>query len=157
VAPSDPSILLRLVVAIALAAAIGWEREALGKAAGLRTHMFVGMGATLFVALGELVMVEFQAYGELVRFDPLRIIEAIVAAIGFLGAGTIFVTRDHEGVRGLTTAASMWVTAAIGVAVGLERYLLAVGSTVLVLVILRVLLPLSARIGPSDDPPATED
>jgi putative Mg2+ transporter-C (MgtC) family protein len=143
----DLPVLTRLAVTLALSAAVGWERESVGKSAGLRTHMFVGLGATLFVVLSEVVLVRFREHGELVRVDPLRIIEAIVAAVGFLGAGTIFVSRGRDHVVGLTTAASMWVTAAIGAAVGFERYVLAVGATVLVLIVLRVLLPLSQRIG----------
>ena len=139
----DMAILVRLMIALVLAGAIGWERETIGKPAGLRTHMFVGMGAALFVALGELVIRDFQSFDHRMRFDPIRLIEAIVAAIGFLGAGTIFVARGKNQVEGLTTAASLWATAAIGIAVGLEHYVLAVGSTALVLVVLRLLLPLS--------------
>jgi putative Mg2+ transporter-C (MgtC) family protein len=149
---TDLQILLRLTVALALSGAIGWEREASGKSAGLRTHMFVGMGAALFVALGGLLMRDFQDFGESVRFDPIRLIEAIVSAIGFLGAGTIFVAQGKDRVTGLTTAASLWATAAIGIAVGLEHYVLAIGSTVLVLVVLRLLLPLSDRLEPASQP-----
>jgi len=138
--PVDLAILLRLVVALVLSGLIGWERESVGKAAGLRTHMFVGMGAALFMALGNLVITDFQHHGDNLRFDPLRLIEAIVSAVGFLGAGTIFVSRAADHVRGLTTAASLWATAAVGIAVGLEHYVLAVGSTALVLVVLRLLL-----------------
>jgi len=138
--PLDVTIVLRLIVAIILGGVIGWERESLGKAAGIRTHAFVAMGAALFIALGDLVIRDFQVYGEQVRFDPLRLIEAIVAAIGFIGAGTIFVTRAHDQVQGLTTAASLWVTAAVGIAVGLEHYLLAVTSTGLAFLVLRGLL-----------------
>jgi putative Mg2+ transporter-C (MgtC) family protein len=150
--PTDIAILLRLALSMALAGALGWEREATGKAAGLRTHMLVGMGATLLVSLGELLMLEFQHFGDLVRYDPIRIIEAIIAAVGFIGGGTIFVARGKDHVKGLTTAASMWATAAVGIAVGLERYVLAVGSTVLVLVILRAARALEDRIrGDADD------
>jgi putative Mg2+ transporter-C (MgtC) family protein len=134
------TILLRLLVALILAGVIGWERETVGKSAGVRTHMFVGLGAALFVALGDLVIRDFRLYGDQVRFDPIRLIEAIVAAVGFLGAGTIFVSRDKDRVKNLTTAASLWVTAAIGIAVGLEHYVLAVGSTALVFLVLRLLL-----------------
>jgi putative Mg2+ transporter-C (MgtC) family protein len=144
----DLGILVRLVVALALAGVVGWERETSGKAAGLRTHMFVGMGAALFVALGELLIRDFQ-HVERLQTDPLRLVEAVVAAIGFLGAGTIFVSRGRNHVYGLTTAASLWVTAAIGIAVGLEHYVLAIGTTALVFVVLRFLLPLS--LGPEGD------
>jgi putative Mg2+ transporter-C (MgtC) family protein len=139
----ESSVLLRLVLAAALAGAIGWERESVGKSAGLRTHMFVGMGAMLFVLLGDAVVLKFQPMQGIVQMDPIRVIEAVTAAVGFLGGGVIFVNRDR--VVGLTTAASIWVTAAIGIAVGLERYVLAVGATVLALVVLHVLAPLSSR------------
>jgi putative Mg2+ transporter-C (MgtC) family protein len=148
---SDLAILLDMLLALALASAIGWERESAGKSAGLRTHAFVGMGAALFVSLGDPVIQQFQHYGSQAQFDALRLIEAVVAAMGFLGAGTIFVARDGERVKGLTTAASLWVTAAIGVAVALERHVLAIGATVLVLLVLHALLPFSARIGDRPD------
>lgn len=147
--PGDLEILARLVVALALTAALGWEREAAGKSAGLRTHMFVGMGAALFVILGDLVIFRFRDHGEMLRSDPLRVIEAVVTAIGFLGAGTIYVSRGRGRVHGLTTAASLWVAAAVGMTVALERYGLAVGTTVLALLVLRILLPLSERVGPA--------
>jgi putative Mg2+ transporter-C (MgtC) family protein len=102
--------------------------------------MFVGMGAALFVTLGDFVVGHYQGYDERIRFDPIRLVEAIVGAVGFLGAGTIFVSRGRDRVEGLTTAASLWVTAAIGIAVGVERYVLAVGATLLVFVVLRVRL-----------------
>jgi putative Mg2+ transporter-C (MgtC) family protein len=134
----DLNIILRLVIALALSAIIGWEREHTGKAAGIRTHMLVGMGAALFVILGELFVLRFREYDENMRFDPLRIIEAVVTGISFLGAGTIFVARGSERVKGLTTAASIWVTAAVGMLAGLERYLLAGASAVFVFIVLRV-------------------
>jgi putative Mg2+ transporter-C (MgtC) family protein len=135
----DFDILLRLFVAMVLAGILGWERESTGKAAGVRTHMLVGLGAALFVVLGELFVFRFRQYDENMRFDPIRIIEAVVTGISFLGAGTIFVSRGRGRVKGLTTAASIWATAAVGLAVGLERYLLAALSTALIFVVLRVL------------------
>ena len=138
----DLPILMRLTVALALAGILGWERESTGKAAGLRTHMLVGVGAALFVVLGELIVLRFQQYGELVRFDPIRVVEAVVTGISFLGAGTIFVARNREegeSVKGLTTAASILTTAAVGITVGLEHYVLATGTTVLLFIVLRVL------------------
>ena len=152
----DLSIMLRLVVAMVLAGAVGWERESSGKAAGLRTHMLVGMGSALFVSLAELVYLEFQFAGDALQFDPLRILEAVVAAVGFLGAGTIFVSRDRNHVQGLTTAASIWATAGVGITVGLERYVLAIGTTILILIMLRVVLryvePTIAPVEQADDP-----
>lgn len=136
---TDFNILLRLMVALVLAGILGWERERAGKAAGVRTHMLVGLGAALFVVLGELFVFRFRQYDQNMRFDPIRIIEAVVTGISFLGAGTIFVSRGRDRVTGLTTAASIWATAAVGMTVGLERYVLAVGSTILIFIVLRVL------------------
>ncbi|GAB4460307.1 MAG: MgtC/SapB family protein [Armatimonadaceae bacterium] len=133
---SDLQILLRLLLAVVLAAVLGWNREHAGKAAGLRTHMLVGLGATLFIVLGEVFLDRYQRPNENLNADPIRIIEAIVTGVSFLGAGMIFVSRTRETVVGLTTAASIWVTAAMGIAVGLERYLLAVAVTGLCLLIL---------------------
>lgn len=144
----DLQILLRLLVALLLGGILGWEREAAHKAAGLRTHILVAMGAALFVGLGELLIERFGHAGDALRFDPIRIVEAVVTGVSFLGAGTIFVARGTR-VHGLTTAASIWLTAAIGLAVGLERYVLAAGSTLLAWFVLRVIgrLELEARSG----------
>lgn len=129
-------ILLRLLVAIVLSGVLGWERERAGKSAGIRTHMLVGFSAALFVVLGELFILRFQG-NELLRYDPIRIVEAVVTGISFLGAGTIFVAREKEGkVQGLTTAASILATSAVGLIVGLERYFLATGATLLIFVVL---------------------
>ena len=138
---TDISILFRLVVAIVLGGAVGWERESAGKPAGVRTHMLVAAAAALFVALGDAVLERFASQpvqGAVIQSDPVRIIEAIVTGVSFLGAGTIFVSHGRERVEGLTTAATIWVTAALGIAVGLERYVLALGCTVIVFVVLRV-------------------
>jgi putative Mg2+ transporter-C (MgtC) family protein len=134
----DLQILFRLLVALLLGGVLGWEREAARKAAGLRTHILVAMGAALFVGLGELLIARFGHAGDALRFDPLRIVEAVVTGVSFLGAGTIFVARGTQ-VHGLTTAASIWLTAAIGLAAGLERYVLAAGSTLLAWFVLRII------------------
>jgi len=143
---NDWDLLLKLVVAALLSGVLGWEREAFGKQAGLRTHILVGMSASMFVGLGEALMGHFGRDREDMQYDPIRVIEATVAAISFLGAGTIFVSRDRgETVRGLTTAAALWATAGVGLAVGLERYILATGATVLIFVVLHVLARLQRR------------
>lgn len=138
----DLMLLFRPALAAVLAGIIGWERESAGKAAGLRTHMLVGLAAALFIVAAEVVVARYAA-GEydpdVVRLDPTRVIDAIAAGIGFLGAGTIFVAGRRGVVRGLTTAASIWTTAAIGVIVGLERYVLAVGVTILTFAVLHLL------------------
>ena len=148
-------ILLRLVIAALLSGLIGYERESAGKQAGLRTHMLVAVGAALFVSFTQLFTIDANAYappgpaGNLrVQIEPLSIVEAIVTGISFLGAGTIFVSGRRGRVKGLTTAASIWVTAAVGIAVGLERYVLAGGATLLILVILQVLLRFDAEAAP---------
>lgn len=135
----DLHILLRLVLATVLSGLVGWERESTGKAAGARTHMLIGLGAALFVALGDLLIARYSAHNPALRFDPVRMIEAVVTGISFLGAGTIFVSRGSERVKGLTTAASILVTAAIGIAVSIEHYTLAVGVTLLIVIVLRAL------------------
>jgi putative Mg2+ transporter-C (MgtC) family protein len=139
-------ILLRLVIAAVLSGLIGYERERGGKDAGLRTHMLVAVGAALFVSFTDLFIIEYQPLtppgppGNFrVQIEPLATVEAIVTGISFLGAGTIFVAGRQGRVKGLTTAASIWVTAAVGIAVGLERYVVATGSTLLILIILKVM------------------
>lgn len=134
----DLSILLRVVIACVLSGILGWERESRGKAAGLRTHILVGVAAVLFTVVGEFMAVSFKEYGPHVRFDAANLVGAIVTGISFLGAGMIFFKkgRDHD-VHGLTTAAGIVTTAAIGILVGLERYFLAAGSTAIVFFVLR--------------------
>ena len=136
----DFEILLKLVVAAILSGVLGWERETFGKQAGLRTHILVGVSAAMFVGLGGALMNHFGRDVPDMRYDPIRVIEATVAAISFLGAGTIFVSRDRgETVKGLTTAAALWATAGVGLAVGMERFVLATGATVLIFVVLHLL------------------
>jgi putative Mg2+ transporter-C (MgtC) family protein len=149
----DAAALLDMALALLLGGAIGWERERARRSAGLRTHMLVAAGAALFVALGQVLIGEVAAAGAPLQADPLRLLEAVVAGVGFLGAGTIVAGRGAGRVSGLTTAASLWLTSAIGIAVGLERHLLAVGSTLLVLAVLAALRRLGwdADAGPPTD------
>jgi len=135
----DPELqlLVRLLIAAALAGLLGWERESARKAAGLRTHMLVGIAAALYTSIGELAVAEIPRNSEGFQADPIRVIQAVAIGIGFLGGGVIFVSRQDDRVHGLTTAASVWATAAIGIAAGLEHYLLAVGATLLLLFVLR--------------------
>jgi putative Mg2+ transporter-C (MgtC) family protein len=131
-------LLVRLVVAGALAAVLGWERERAHKSAGLRTHMLVGIASALYTVLAELAVAQ-QTDEAGIRSDPIRVIQAVAIGIGFLGSGVIFVSKSGESVRGLTTAGSIWATAAIGIATGLGYYVLAVGAAVLLLIVLRAL------------------
>jgi putative Mg2+ transporter-C (MgtC) family protein len=133
------ALLVRLLAAGALAALLGWEREAAHKPAGLRTHMLVGIASALFTVLAELAVGEHPGSDEGLRSDPIRVIQAVAIGIGFLGSGVIFVSKSGESVRGLTTAASIWATAAIGIATGLGYYVLAVGAALLLLFVLRVM------------------
>jgi putative Mg2+ transporter-C (MgtC) family protein len=135
---------LRLAIAASIGGAIGFERETLEKSAGLRTHMLVCVGAALFMVCSLLLVEEFKDSSLVSRVDPTRIASTIVTGIGFLGAGIIF--RNEEGVRGLTTAAGLWVAAAIGMAVGSGFYITAVGSGILTLIILFVMRRLQQRL-----------
>lgn len=133
----------KVAAAMALAGVIGFEREADGKAAGFRTHMLVGGAAALLVGSADLLIDRFGAdAGNAMRTDPIRVVEAIVAGVSFLGAGTIFVSGDDR-VRGLTTAASLLMVAGVGVIVAVEAWIVALGVTLLTLFTLRVL----ARVG----------
>jgi putative Mg2+ transporter-C (MgtC) family protein len=136
---SDLMILLHLALALALGAAIGAEREAKDKPAGLRTHMLVAAASAFLVSLGDVVINSFDAetVGNLVRSDPIRIIEAVITGVSFLGAGTIIRHRGSATVEGLTTGASLLFVSAMGMAVALGEWLVAIGATLLVLLTLR--------------------
>lgn len=121
-------VVLRLTLASLLGGLLGVEREHRGKAAGMRTHMLVASGAALFVLIPQQAGV---SDGEL-----MRVLQGLVAGIGFLGAGSIIKSTGTEQVTGLTTAAGIWFTAAIGVAAGMGREASAVLSTLLALIIL---------------------
>ena len=121
---------------------IGLERERTGKPAGMRTYTLVSMGSALFTILSYSGFSDFVGT---VGFDPSRIASQIVVGVGFLGAGIIFFTKTE--VHGLTTAAAVWVSAAIGVAVGLKFYSLAVFSTALTFLTLRLMRSLESRMG----------
>jgi putative Mg2+ transporter-C (MgtC) family protein len=124
-------IVVRLLVAVLLGGVLGWERESVGAPAGLRTHMLVSLGSALFV------LIPLQAG---MRMDDLsRVLQGVTAGIGFLGAGAILKQTARNDVRGLTTAASIWLTAALGVAAGMGREATALLSTLFALVILAML------------------
>lgn len=137
-------VLGRLLLALVLGAAVGLERERSHKPAGLRTIMLICVGAELLTE-ASLLAASFQLH-DLVRADPARIAAQIVTGIGFIGAGTILVHRGN--VVGLTTAASMWVAAAIGMMVGLRAYVVAVGGAFLVVMTLLVLGRIEYRYFP---------
>jgi len=136
-------ILLRLAVATLLGAVVGMERERLERAAGLRTHALVCLGAALFMQVSSFGFSDILGSPSVV-LDPSRIAAQVVSGIGFLGAGTI--VFQHGSVRGLTTAASVWAVAAIGLSVGGGLYLAAVSATVFCLLILVAFKPLEKRM-----------
>jgi len=136
-------IILRLLIATILGAAVGLERERLEWAAGLRTHALVCVGATLFMIVSSFGFADALGSSDVV-LDPSRVAAQVVSGIGFIGAGTIILRR--EIVRGLTTAASIWAVAAIGLAVGGGMYLAALVATVLALVILAAVKPIEWRV-----------
>jgi putative Mg2+ transporter-C (MgtC) family protein len=149
---SDPEQATRVMVRLALAALLGGllgiEREQKGKAAGVRTHMLVAMGAALFVLVPQ--------QSGMITADLSRVIQGVVAGVGFLGAGTILKGHvkgnpDQEQVKGLTTAAGIWLTAAIGMAVGMGREATAVLSTLLALGVL-ALVPHLVRLVEKPEP-----
>jgi putative Mg2+ transporter-C (MgtC) family protein len=121
-------MVVRLSVAAFLGGLLGYEREKAGKAAGLRTHMLVAIGAALYVLIPQQAGVSAG--------DMTRVLQGLVTGIGFLGAGAILKNADEGHVEGLTTAASIWLTAAIGIAAGMGREVSAILSTVLALFIL---------------------
>jgi putative Mg2+ transporter-C (MgtC) family protein len=138
-------ILLRVVLAGVLGGAIGLERELREREAGLRTHLLVAVGAALFTMVSAYAWTDWRfSNQEGLVFDPTRIAAQIVTGIGFLGAGAII--RQGLSIRGLTTAATLWVVAAIGMAAGVGYYPAAVITTVLVLVTLWPLRLLGFRI-----------
>jgi len=135
--------MLKLTLAAFLGAIIGIERGHVGKAAGMRTYALVSLGAAFFVTLAQHGMILFQGPAN-IRFDPGRIIGQIVVGVGFIGAGTIIYQKR---VKGLTTAAGLWVSAAIGSAVGMGLYLIASFATLLVFIILMVVFRIETHWG----------
>lgn len=127
----DIRYVVRLIIAVILGAAVGVQREHTGKPAGLRTHMLVAMGGALFV----LAPLEFG-----MNSDGLsRVIQGLVTGIGFLGAGAILKLQEKREIEGLTTAAGIWMTAAVGITAGLGRWGLAFVSTVLTWITLSIM------------------
>jgi putative Mg2+ transporter-C (MgtC) family protein len=125
------SLVTRMVIAMILGAVIGAQRESIGKPAGLRTHMLVAMGGALFV------LAPLQSGMDLDGMS--RVIQGIVTGIGFIGGGAILKLQEQRAIEGLTTAAGIWITAAVGIAAGLGRWGLAVASTVLTWVTLSLI------------------
>jgi len=121
----DIETIFRLVLAIALGGLIGFERELKHRPAGLRTHMLVSLGATVFT----IISLSFDV-------EPSRIAAGIVTGIGFLGAGSIIAQKGH--IRGITSAATLWVVAGIGLSIGVGQYIIAIITALFVFVILQL-------------------
>lgn len=130
---ADLRILADALLALALGGVVGWEREHKRKGAGFRTMMLVAFSSFLFVELSIAAGVE--GLGD-VQTDPVRAIQAIATGLGFLGAGIVFRDRVENRTHGLTTAASLLVVAPLGIAVAMEHYALAIGSTALLVLVL---------------------
>jgi putative Mg2+ transporter-C (MgtC) family protein len=142
------TILLRLLLALLLGSIIGLEREQKERGAGMRTVALVTLGSALFTIISEYGFLDLLGQYR-ITLDPTRIASYIVAGIGFLGAGTIFINRESDKVKGLTTAASIWVMAAVGIACGAGLLLEAATTTALALIVLFFLSYAERRLVPS--------
>ena len=145
-------VFLQITLAMLLGMALGVERSLAGKTAGMRTYALVSMGSCLYVIVSSIVVSSFEG---VTNFDPLRVTASIVTGVGFIGAG-IIVFKDSL-LRGLTTAAGLWVTAAIGVAVGYELYAIAMFSTILTLFVFTALWFAESMIKSFSDNVAGDD
>ena len=144
--PQLTRVVLRLGLALLLGAMIGYERERRGVDAGLRTHMLVAVGTAVFVLVPQQAGMEADQLS--------RVVQGIAAGIGFLGAGTVLKLDSLREIRGLTTAAGIWTTAAIGIAVGMGRESTAVLTTVIVLVVFS-LIRVEKELGTLEKKPAS--
>lgn len=142
---STGEIAIRLLLAAALGAVIGFDRERHAWAAGLRTHMLVCLGAALAMIVSAFAFADVLQQYPRVVLDPSRIAAQVISGIGFLGAGTIMFLHRENVIRGLTTAAGLWTVAAVGLAAGGGMYAAAVIATTVAWVILAVLKPLERR------------
>jgi len=131
---NDTQIIIRLIISVILSGLVGLERQVQRHTAGLRTHILVCLGSCLIMLTSLYV---FDIYKAVTLLDPTRIAAGVITGIGFLGAGAIL--RDQTQIRGLTTAASLWVVAGIGLAVGCGFYTGAIFTTILTLVVLFIL------------------
>lgn len=148
-------LVVRLLVAMGLGAALGLDRELKNRAAGLRTHMLVALGAAMTTIVGMKLYDGVIAANPEATADPLRVIEGVIAAIGFIGTGVIL--QGRRDVSGLTTATNIWICGAVGMAAGAGYYLLATVGVACALVILTLLAMIQRRIAtnnPADCPAA---
>ena len=150
--PTQPwSVLgLRLGGAVLFCGIIGFERESKDRPAGLRTHMLVGLASCVYCLLMLELLTRTDQYSDDVRLDPIRIIEAVTSGVAFLAAGMIIFARGK--VRGLTTGASLWLSASVGLACGLGVWAIALLTTLLSLLIMRLVRIAEAKVGFKDNP-----
>lgn len=135
--------IIRLILAAIVCGAIGIERQIRGKGAGLRTHVLIGMGSALFMIVSKYGFADVLAFDH-VGLDPSRIAAQVVTGVGFIGAGNILVR--NQNIVGLTTAADIWVTAAIGMVIGSGMYELGIYGSVMTLLVLEVFHQLTFRL-----------
>jgi putative Mg2+ transporter-C (MgtC) family protein len=142
-------LIVRLLGAALFCGLIGLERESSNNAAGLRTNMLIGLAACVFTLVGLQIMHEFGNRPDSVQMDPMRLIEAVTAGIAFLAAGVVFQMRGD--VKGLTTGASMWLSGAIGLCIGLGMWLVAVLATATGILVLWLLRKAQVATGLKDE------
>jgi len=130
-------MLLDVLIAVILGGLIGLEREWRSKPAGLRTNMIISGASALFVGLGRHIMLDYAGILniEAMGMDPIRLLHAVIVGVGFIGAGTIIKSSDDSKVMYLTTAATIWMSAAVGLSVGLKQYVLGCGVALMMIVI----------------------
>lgn len=147
------SVLLDILITIILTGVIGYERETSNKPAGFKTNMIVGAAAALLVSIGRIVVEEYAGNRlmENLQFDPLRVIQAIVVGVGFIGGGTILKSKKKEKVRYLSSAATILLSAGVGIAVSSQKYIIAVGLTLIVLTINIAIGKLEKKLGGQND------
>ncbi|MCX7927938.1 MAG: MgtC/SapB family protein [Candidatus Omnitrophica bacterium] len=138
---TDSVVTVRLILSVILGGLIGLERQMQRRAAGLRTHILVSLGSCLIMLTSQYV---FVIYKDVTAIDPARIAAGIITGIGFLGAGAII--REKEEIKGLTTAASLWVVSGIGLAVGVGFYNASFITTILTLICLFILRKAEKRL-----------
>ena len=155
---SQLEVIVSTGAAMLLGGLIGLERELKNRPAGFRTHMLVAAAASLLIGMGQLALTDERMLQPpaWLAADPLRLVEAVVAGVAFIGAGTIFAHRGPEQVAGITTAASLLMVAVIGTATGFRYYVLAFAATALTLLVLTVLNAVELRLK-SRRPPAGDD
>lgn len=140
-------MIVDLALAMSLGGIIGLEREIKDRPAGFRTHTLVAGSAALLVCIGQSVLADARfSHMSNVVADPLRLVEAVVAGVAFIGAGTIFASRDRNTVIGITTAASLLIVAVIGIAIAFRYYVLGIGAAALTLLVLTALDRIERRI-----------